>query len=245
MRPSHPLLSDVESIARKLAQIGRKTYIVGSFCVNALEGKSFSGDVDLTTDARPDEIAELLQVCGEIGKKYGTLIVREGQYTGEITSFRKDIGSVNFRRPIRVEFTSNLEEDALRRDFTFNAIYYDVLGERFIDPTGGQEDLKQKKIRFVGSIENRLDEDMLRILRYVRLKNKYHLQPADELYSEIISSRMGELGNIARERVKHELDRMIFDHYNHSNTNALRDLKDFGFFQLFIPEIDSLSRAPG
>lgn len=188
---------------------------------------------------------ETLQVHGEVGRKYGTFIVREGQYTGEITSFRKDIGSVNFRRPTHVEFTPHLEEDALRRDFTFNAIYYDVLADTFIDPTGGREDLKQKKIRFVGSIENRLDEDLLRILRYVRLKNKYHLQPADGKCGEIIRSRMGELKNIARERVKQELDRMIFDHYNHSNTNALRDLKDFGFFRIFIPEIDRLSDTPG
>lgn len=195
--------------------------------MNALEGKPFSGDIDLTTDASPEEITEVLQVCGEVGKKFGTLIVQEGKYIGEITSFRRDVGSVNFRRPTRVEFTPHLEEDALRRDFTFNAIYYDILNDVFIDPTGGREDLKRKVIRFVGSIDDRLDEDALRTLRYVRLKNKYHLQPAEERYGGIIHSRMGELAHIAQERIKHELDRMIFDHYNHSNTNALRDLQDF------------------
>lgn len=201
--------------------------------------------MDITTDASPDEIARVLEIHGRIGGKYGTFIVREGEYVGEITSFRRDIGSVNARRPARVEFTSRLEEDALRRDFTFNAIYYDVLSGDFVDPTGGREDLKKKTIRFVGSIENRLQEDMLRMLRYVRLKNKYHLQPADGRYEEIIRERMGELGNIARERVKHELDRMLYDHYDHSNAHALRDLKELGFFRTFFPEIDRLSEAPG
>lgn len=244
MISTHPLLPEIESIARKLDAIGRRTYIVGSFCVNAIMGKPWSGDIDLTTDARPEEISLVLKVRGEIGKKYGTFLIEEGAFRGEITSFRRDIGSVNFRRPVHVEFTDSLEEDALRRDFTFNAIYYDVLDNTFIDPTGGREDLAQGMIRFVGTVSNRLDEDLLRMLRYVRLKNKYHLLPAKEDYADILRSRMPELRHIARERIKQELDRMLFDHVDHSNTNALRDLRDIGFFRHCIPEIERLSDAP-
>ena len=245
MPASNPLFPDIESIAQKLAKMGRKTYVVGSFCVNAIIGRPFSGDVDLTTDARPEEIAEVLQIRGEIGKKYGTMIIKEGKFHGEITSFRRDIGSVNYRRPTHVEFTDSLEEDALRRDFTFNAIYYDVLAKTFVDPTGGREDLRGGKIRFVGSIRSRLDEDLLRILRYVRLKNKYHLHRAEDDYEKILRSRMPELKYIACERIKQELDRMLLDHFDHSNTNALQDLKDLGYFQCFVPEIERLSEAPG
>jgi tRNA nucleotidyltransferase/poly(A) polymerase len=69
-----------------------------------------------------------------------------------------------------------LEIDSTRRDFTFNAIYYDLKNEKFIDPQDGIEDLKNKKIRFIGSINDRIEEDALRILRFIRFKNKYNFE---------------------------------------------------------------------
>ncbi|MDD2487444.1 MAG: CCA tRNA nucleotidyltransferase [Candidatus Gracilibacteria bacterium] len=235
-------MKNLISIAQKLDRIGRKAYIVGSYNVHKILNRNFGSDFDLTTPATPEEIRSVLKVTGEIGSKYGTLIIKEGGQAFEITTFRKDIGTVNHRKPAEVIFTEFLEEDAIRRDFTFNAIYYDILEDRYIDPTGGIKDLENGTIRFVGDINKRLDEDILRLLRYIRLKNKYGLNPADNRYDDIIRSRISELENISKERIKQELDKMIIDK---TNIKALNDLKDLGFFRFFIPHIDNLSLTPG
>lgn len=235
-------MKNLENIARKLDKIWKKVYIVWSFNVHKILNKNFWSDFDLTTPATPDEIRSVLRVVWEIWSKYGTLIVKEWWQSFEITTFRKDIWSINRRKPANVEFCVDLEEDAKRRDFTFNAIYYDILEDKYIDPVWWINDLKNWVIRFVWDIEKRLDEDILRALRYVRLKNKYSLKPAEKIYSQILKNRMNELQNISKERIKQELDKMIIDK---SNIGALKDLKNLRFFRSFIPQVDNLSLTPG
>ncbi len=235
-------MKNVIAIAKKLQKIWKKTYIVGSFNVHKILHKNFWSDYDLTTPATPDEIRSVLHVVWEIWSKYWTLIVKEWWQKFEITTFRKDIWSVNKRKPLEVIFTSSLEEDCIRRDFTFNAIYYDILDWKYIDPTWGIEDIKNWIIRFVWNVNERLDEDILRILRYVRLKNKYNFTSIDNNYDEIISSRISELQSLPSERIKQEFDKMLLDK---TNIESLKDLKKFGFFREFLPQIDNLSRSPG
>ncbi|MDD2566229.1 MAG: hypothetical protein PHZ26_03965 [Candidatus Gracilibacteria bacterium] len=235
-------MKNVEIIAEKLASIGHKIYVVGSYNVHTILKKNFGSDVDLTTPARPEEIRKVLKVVGEIGAKYGTLIVREGGELYEITSFRKDIGSINHRKPKEVIYTTSLEKDAKRRDFTFNAIYYNPLEKTYTDPVGGISDLEKGLIRFVGNPGKRLDEDILRLLRYIRLKNKYGLSPAESSYKQFITSRIPELHNISLDRIKQEFDKMLVDK---TNISSLEDLKKYGFFREFLPQIDNLSLSPG
>lgn len=234
-------MKNLITIANKLSSIWKKTYIVGSYNVHKILHRNFWSDVDLTTQATPDEIRKLLQVVWEIGAKYWTLIVKEWQEIYEITTFRKDIWIINQRKPLEVKFTLNLEEDALRRDFTFNAIYYDILEDKYIDPVGWIADLNAWLIRFVWDINARIDEDALRILRYIRLKNAYELNAADINYKDIISSRIIELNNISKDRIKQELDKVLL---MKNNLNALKNLKELWFFRHFLPNIDNLSLAP-
>lgn len=149
---------------------------------------------------------------------------------------------MNRRRPEEVIFTDSLEEDASRRDFTFNAIYFDPLREEYTDPTGGIADLDKGLIRFIGDANERINEDALRILRFIRLKHAYGLTNAEEHYDELLAERMSDLKEISKERIKQELDKVLLLKHN---VEALEDLKRLGFFKHIIPQIDNLSHAPG
>lgn len=105
--------------------------------------------MDLCSDARPDEIREVCKVVSKHGEAFGTLIVKEGEHTFEITTFRKDMGVHDKRHPKRVRFTQSLTKDSARRDLTVNAIYYDVLNNTFIDPQNGKADLQNGVVRFI------------------------------------------------------------------------------------------------
>ncbi|MBS9784126.1 CCA tRNA nucleotidyltransferase [Candidatus Gracilibacteria bacterium] len=235
-------MKNIKSIHQKLKKIDKKLYIVGGFCREKILRKPNSGDIDLVTDVTPDEMKKVLKIAGEIGKKYGTCIVSEGGESFELTTFRKDIGSINFRKPAEVEFTDSLEEDSQRRDFTCNAIYFDVETEEFIDFHSGIEDVQQKIIRFVGNPRERIHEDALRILRCIRFKNKYNFQFASPEYIEIFQENIEILKNISMERIKQELDKILT---NPNNVQALEDLKQIGFLKIFLPELDRLDQFGG
>ena len=234
-------MKNIESIAHKLATIWHKVYVVGSYNVYTILGRDTTSDIDLTTPAKPEEMRKVLNVVGEIGAKYGTLIVKEWWEIYEITTFRRDIGSLNQRRPEEVIYTDSMVEDAGRRDFTCNAIYYEPLKKEYVDPVWWLNDLRNWIIRFVWDANKRLDEDILRLLRYIRLKNKYWFNSIDNSYEVLLSERVTELASISWERIKQELDKILLDN---TNTKALEDLKKYWFFREFFPSIDMLALTP-
>jgi len=224
------------------------------------------GDIDLVTDATPEEMQKVLKIVGEIWKKYGTCIVLEWNQDFEITTFRKDIWTINNRKPAEVEFTDSLEEDSKRRDLTCNAIYFDVEDDDFIDPEWWIEDIKNNIIRFVWKAEERINEDALRILRFIRFKNKYWFKYPVETDCNVpllkkLKNNSHLLKNISVERIRQELDKILllpaisFFEVKGStwnvmegdwfwNIQALQDLKDIDFFKHIIPEIDVLETVP-
>ncbi|MDD3302454.1 MAG: HD domain-containing protein [Candidatus Gracilibacteria bacterium] len=235
-------MKEINSIIKKLEKIGKKVYIVGGYPRSKILGIKYNGDIDLSTDATPEEIEKVLLVITEVGKKYGTLIIKEGKKIFEITTFREDIGILNHRKPVKVKFTKNLELDSKRRDFTMNAIYYNPVNDSFIDPENGITDLKNNNIKFVGIPENRINEDALRILRFIRFKNKYNLKCFDKDYFSILKNNINLLKNISIERIKEEFEKILL---LENNINALQELKLIGFFEIFFPEIDLLEKTPG
>lgn len=233
---------NIKSISKKLQTIWKSVYIVGWWCrENILWNKSYNWDIDLTTDALPFEIEKVLDVIKEVGKKYWTLIIKEWNEVFEITTFRSDIWILNNRKPVEVVFTNNLKLDSKRRDFTLNSIYYDIKNEVFIDPENGINDIKNHVIRFVWNIKDRVGEDALRILRFIRIKNKYNFKIAEESYFEILRENIVLLKNISIERIKDEFDKILL---LENNINALNDLKVIWFFEEIIPEIDNLDKTP-
>lgn len=161
----------VREVIEKLFKAGYKAYMVGG-CVRDTLLDKLPKDYDITTNATPVQIKEVFkeyELINNNGEKHGTVTVRIDSENYEITTFRIDGDYVDHRRPDMVAFTSNLEDDLARRDFTINAMACDLDGNIY-NPTGyvGEEDLKNRVIRAVGNPEDRFKEDALRILRMIR-----------------------------------------------------------------------------
>lgn len=234
---------NLSSLAKIFQKNNKHLYIVGGFCREKILGIDDSQtDIDLSTDALPNEVENFTQCIWHIGKKYGTLLISHNWETYETTSFRSDIWILDNRKPVDVKFTTDIHLDAKRRDFTCNAVYFDILKNNFIDPEWGKKDIENNILRFVGNPEQRIQEDALRILRFIRFKNKYNFIPAEKNYFPILSKNISLLKNISKERIKQELDKILI---GPNNTQALKDLKEIGFFQIFLQEIDKQSDTPG
>ena len=166
-----------------LKQAGHKAYWAGGCVRDMLLGVE-PKDFDIVTSAKPDEIEDLLEHTIPIGKQFGVILAIQNNHHFEIATFRSDAGYSDGRRPDAVEFT-NAEEDAHRRDFTINALFYDPSTDKIMDYVNGQKDLDDKLVRFIGDPEERIKEDHLRILRAVRFKNVYNLQYHPDTYQAI------------------------------------------------------------
>ena len=187
-----------------------KLKLVGG-CVRKLITEEKIDDMDIAINIEPEKIKKVLVEQKikfvETGITHGTITVLINDFKFEITSLRKDLSTDG--RHAKVEFTSNWEQDAQRRDFTINAIYSDISGEVY-DPLNGIEDLKNGIIKFIGDPNQRIQEDYLRILRYLRFytqynKNKLH----DEIAIKAIKRNLDGLAKISRERILGELFKMM------------------------------------
>ena len=236
------MMKTLEKIAQKFQVHNKNLYIVGGFCRDKiLNIDNSETDIDFTTDILPEEVQNFTKTIWHIWKKYWTQLILEEWKTYEITTFRSDIGILNNRKPVEVQFTSDINLDAKRRDFSCNAIYFDIINNEYIDPQNWISDLKNKIIRFVWNPEHRIQEDALRILRFIRFKNNYSLSPAENNYFEIIRNNIWLLKNISPERIKDELDKILLWK---NNIQALRDLKEIWFFTVYLEELDKQSKTP-
>jgi tRNA nucleotidyltransferase (CCA-adding enzyme) len=163
---SHPHWPALERIYHTLNQNGYKAYLAGGCVRDALLGKP-ANDLDLATDAAPETIEKLFAKTVAVGKAFGVMLVVEDGISFEVATFRSDGSYKDGRHPENVVFTSP-EEDARRRDFTVNALFYDLNQGRVLDFVGGLKDLEEKRIVAVGNPEARFREDHLRLLRAVR-----------------------------------------------------------------------------
>ena len=161
---------------------------------------------DLATSLEPHEVKKKLAEKNikviDTGILYGTVTVILNKKKFEITTLRKDV-STDGRRA-NVQFTLDWEQDALRRDFTINAIYADMDG-RIFDPLNGISDLKNGNIKFIGHPEERIQEDYLRILRYFRFFIQYSTSEYDEDVIKYIKQNINGLNKISNERIFDEL----------------------------------------
>ncbi|PIR55447.1 phosphohydrolase [Candidatus Peregrinibacteria bacterium CG10_big_fil_rev_8_21_14_0_10_36_19] len=192
-------------------------------------------DFDIVTSAKPDEIEALLDHTIPIGKEYGVILSINNGHHFEIATFRSDSGYSDGRRPDAIEFT-NAEEDAKRRDFTINAIFYDPLTEEIFDYVGGQKDMQDKLIRFIGEPEKRILEDHLRILRAVRFKNAYGMQYHPDTY-QAIKKYVHLVEKVSPERIRDELNKMIT---GANPAQAFEELFEIGALEILMPELCKL-----
>lgn len=175
MRVSGPWLTDsgTQKVFGILTEAGYQALFVGGCVRNAILGAPVR-DLDISTDALPETVTKLANSAGlrvvPTGIEHGTVTIVSGRHAHEVTTFRKDIAT-DGRRAV-VAFTTRIEEDALRRDLTMNALYARADG-RVIDPLGGLDDLLARRVRFIQDPEARIREDYLRILRFFRFHAWY------------------------------------------------------------------------
>ena len=162
-----------QAVCRMLTQADHKALFVGGCVRNALLGAKVA-DIDIATDALPETVIELAEKAGlkpvPTGMDHGTITVVSGGLPHEVTTFRKDVET--FGRHATVAFSADVTEDARRRDFTMNALYARSDGT-VIDPLGGMDDLRARRVRFIESPQDRIREDYLRILRFFRFHAWY------------------------------------------------------------------------
>ncbi|NIV52011.1 MAG: CCA tRNA nucleotidyltransferase, partial [Gammaproteobacteria bacterium] len=125
-------------------------------------------DWDVATSASPAKVLRLFRKSEEVGAAFGVVLVKGTTATVEVASFRKDHDYADGRRPESVTFTTSVEADVERRDFTINGLLYDPVADEVIDHVGGRDDIEQKLVRAIGSPRKRFKEDHLRMLRAVR-----------------------------------------------------------------------------
>ena len=191
-----------------LREVGHQVYAVGGCVRDALLGLT-PHDYDLCTDATPEQMRGIFRNFRLVlsGEKHGTVgVVLDGEVI-EITTFRTEGGYDDNRHPGWVRFVPRVEEDLARRDFTVNAMAYHP-AEGYIDPFGGQADLKNGILRAVGDPATRFTEDSLRILRGARFAAKYRLVPEENTFSAMVQLRQ-LMENLARERVFEELCKLL------------------------------------
>lgn len=217
-----------------LKNAGHEAYWAGG-CVRDMLFGIEPKDFDIVTSAKPDEIENLLEHTIPIGKKFGVILAIKNNHHFEIATFRSDSGYSDGRRPDAVQFT-NAKEDALRRDFTINAMFYDPTEDRILDYAGGQKDMKDKLIRFIGDPEKRIKEDHLRILRAVRFKNVYNLQYHPDTY-QAVKKYVELIKNVSSERIADELNKMIM---GPAAGQAFEELFEIGALEILIPELCKL-----
>jgi poly(A) polymerase len=191
---------------------GHRAYFVGGCVRNALLGQEVT-DIDISTDAVPEEVIRLAEAAGlhpvPTGIAHGTITVVSGGTGYEVTTFRQDV-ETDGRRAV-VAFSTDVRDDARRRDFTINAIYADRTGE-VMDPLGlGLQDLAARRIRFIEDAEARIREDYLRILRFFRFHAWYGNPDAGidpEALAPIAANSAG-VDSLSRERLGHEMRRLL------------------------------------
>jgi tRNA nucleotidyltransferase (CCA-adding enzyme) len=226
----HPLAVEV---CRVLHKHDYQAFIVGG-CVRDLLLGQKPKDWDITTDASPKKVLELFPKTIPTGLQHGTVTVcmAEGvENHFEVTTFRIEGEYSDGRRPNEVFFVMDVEQDLARRDLTINAIAYDPLSHRFVDPFNGGQHLKEKLIKAVGNPVTRFQEDGLRIMRVARFAARFGYAVEPETY-EGMKQSLETLKKVSKERISDELSKILM---SDNASYGLQILRDSGALDIACP----------
>ncbi len=233
---------DLKFIFKKLQNGIPENRVVARFvggCVRKYLSNEKIDDIDIATILTTDQIKEKLKDTNfkiiDTGVKHGTVTIVSENHKLELTTLRKDIKTDG--RHAEVEFTDDWKQDSERRDFTINAIYLDINGKIF-DPQMGTTDLKNKNVKFIGDPQKRIEEDYLRIIRFIRFKIMYDniIEPST---SDIIKQNLDGVKKISKERILMELTK-ILGLKNFLKINQSNNLTEI--FSMIFPEFLYLNR---
>jgi tRNA nucleotidyltransferase/poly(A) polymerase len=193
-------------IIRRLHSKGFQALLAGG-CVRDMLLRRPATDYDIATDAVPDEVIKLFRRTLKVGAKFGVVIVLlEGKQV-EVATFRTETGYADGRHPAKVKFAT-AAEDASRRDFTINGMFFDPLTKKVIDYVNGRADLKKRLIRTIGKPEERFSEDYLRMLRAVRFSTQLGFAIEPKTFTAI-RKHANNIGRISGERIAMELEAIL------------------------------------
>ena len=219
-------------VLRKLKEAGFTSYFAGGWVRDYLMEHP-SDDIDIATHATVEEIQALFPKTIPVGAAFGIVIVVEDGHQFEVATFRKDMGYVDGRRPTGYEH-STPEEDAKRRDFTINGMFYDPFEKKVLDFVGGRKDLKAGIIRAIGDPHERFLEDRLRMIRAVRYAGRFHFDIEAETEEAILAHADQLFPAVAIERVWQELSKMArYPHFE----KAIAMLHRHDLLQTIFPKL--------
>ena len=229
-------VSNIFDSFEKFSEISEVRYVGG--CVRKILSEENFDDIDLATNINPKEIKDCLNNNNikffETGIDHGTITANIDNKNFEITSLRKDIKTDG--RHAVVEYTDDWTQDALRRDFTINAIYSDRQGNLF-DPCNGVKDLEDGLVKFIGNPDKRIKEDYLRILRYLRFFAHYSKHPHNPELIRKLKINIGGISKLSKERLLDELKKI-------THLEILEKLADdklsSELFLIVFPELNNL-----
>ena len=218
------------AVCAALREHGHEAYLVGGALRDLLRGAA-PKDWDVATSALPDQVLGIFPRVIPTGVKYGTVTVLQGEAKIEVTAFRSDGAYSDGRHPDRVVFGASIEADLARRDFTINAMAYDPVDRRLVDPFGGRQDLRRKILRTVGPPADRFTEDALRMVRYFRFLAVLELRPDSET---VQAMRPSLLALVSPERIRDEMNKLL---PAAKPVPGLQGMADAGLLAEIVPEL--------
>lgn len=223
------------SITARLRASGYSAYLVGG-CVRDLLLGRVPGDFDVATSAPPGVLIQLFPGAGEVGAHFGVVLVRQGGAEVEVATYRSESDYADGRHPESVRFEQEPRADALRRDFTINALFLDPSTGAILDFASGGQDIESRTIRAIGDPEKRFAEDHLRLIRAIRFAARlgFEIEPATFAAIQKLAAR---IRTVAAERVRDEIVRILTEG---GARRGFELLDATGLLQHILPEVAAM-----
>ncbi len=221
-------------IVKKLKEQGYKALFAGG-CVRDYIMGITPKDIDIATSAHPETVLKLFPKTFERGKAFGVTAVIMDNHEFEVATFRKEGKYSDGRHPDYVEWTDE-KEDALRRDFTINGMFFDPIENKVIDYVGGQADIQNKIIRTIGNPHERFEEDKLRLIRAARFcaRLQYKIEPQTQ-YAIVEMAPL--ITQVSSERIRDELIKILTQKHADLGIDLLSQL---GLLKIILPEVEAM-----
>ena len=221
-------------IVQTLQAAGHVAYFAGG-CVRDHLMQKKPEDFDIATSAHPEQVEKLFARTVPVGKQFGVIIVVENGKNFEVATFRKEGGYHDGRHPTEVAYTVP-QEDAARRDFTVNGLFYDPFKKEVIDFVGGRDDIKKKLIRAIGDPHVRFEEDKLRLLRAVRFASTLGFEIEERTWNEV-RMRAPLIRQVSAERIRDEIVKILV---RPGAARGFTLLSESGLMREILPEIEAM-----
>jgi poly(A) polymerase len=229
-----PMEKTARGIAQRLRERGHIAYFAGGSVRDMVRGLP-AKDFDIATDATPDIVQKIFQRTYAVGAHFGVVVVVENESNFEVATFRSDGAYLDHRRPVDVKFSSP-EEDAKRRDFTINGMFFDPEKNEVIDFVGGHADLEKKIVRAIGDPAARFNEDRLRMLRAVRFATVLDYKIDTQTWDALVANAES-INEISAERIREELLKIFL---SQNRVRGWEMLDQSGLLRAVLPELEAM-----